>query len=157
MGVGDWKPLPGTKGARYVNTKTGEVTSKRQYQNMQAREKGWSSYSEFVRYGTQLTPKAKAYRDQLRLVAETEGLEYKEVRKLSSVYHEKRGKAIRLARRPKRIDRRKGFLGWKKGRNGKRVPLWHPDSDIADFLIYIGRRKPEDRWAVGDTPPKKDR
>ena len=152
MSLGDWKPLKGTKGSRYVHSVTGENISKRQYQNMQAREKGWTSYSEYQRAGRVLTLKGKQYRDLIREVAEREGLSYKDVRKLSSEFHEKRAAAVKQARLAPLTRGKRGFLGTNK-RGRKR---WSKNSAIAEYLIYIGRRNPNDRWAVGDTPPRQN-
>jgi hypothetical protein len=125
----EWEKLPGRK-ERYRNKRTGKTISRRQYENLKARAVGWSSWSEYQREAR--------HDDWMRF----------------------RGIAAHQQKlKPKRLGMTSEFsqkyLVMKRARNGGihvAPDLYDPDGPLAEFLVYMGLRKPDAEWNVGDTP-----
>lgn len=127
--VADYVKLPGKK-ERYRNKRTGKTISRRQYENLRAREAGWGSWSEYQR---------EARTDDW-------------LRWRGIAAHEAGVKPKKLGMRS---EFSKKYLKMKVARNGGvhvAPDLYDPDGPLAEFLVYLGLRKPDDEWMVGDTP-----
>lgn len=147
----EWKPLPGSKGGRYYNKTTGEVISRRQRDNIKFREMGFTSRAEYERLGKSRSEEAYWYRQAVRKSAQKHGITYEEARRLDSRFHKVRAEMLESERT------NRGRLKDGLTRKGKRTKRWGPKSAKAKYLVEIGRREEDWKWAVGDTPPKAER
>lgn len=125
----EWEKLPG-KSERYRHRKTGRIISRRQFENLRAQALGWKSWSEFQRESR----KDDWYRWR-GIAAHKQGVKPKRL-----------GMASEFAMR---------YVKLKRARNGGvhiDPNLYDPDGPLAEFLVYLGLRKPDDEWMVGETP-----
>lgn len=120
--MAQYRPLGGSS-RRYVDVDTGEIISRRQYENERARNEGFSSWSEY-----QGLARDQTYRRWLSLYADEHGVSENEARKITSDFN--------------RSYTRAAGDGWSRDAQGS----------FADFLVDIGEREAEWEWDVGDTP-----
>lgn len=123
-----WTKLPGTA-ERYLSP-SGEIVSRRQYDNERAKELGWENRAQFER----------RYDDPTYLWA---WRRYMRENKLS----------IQAARRADRMGgrlstelRKAQATGWGKTKEGR-----DPHGPMAQMLVDIGLRDPTATYPVGDT------
>lgn len=125
-------PLPGWKrlggSAERYRAPSGEVVSRRQYENVRARQSGWRSWSEYQR--TRKSPQFK------RAVEDA-------IAKGTVTHKRDVGPNAPISQKWNAVL---------KARADDAPNLYDPDGPLADYLIYIGRREPDDWWDVGDTP-----
>jgi hypothetical protein len=117
-----YRRLPGSA-RRFENTETGETLSRRQYENIRAREYGFDSWSQYQNLGRDQT-----YKRWLDMHAERHGISIAEARKMDSDFNEKYTAAQNS--------------DWST----------NADGDFADLLVDIGEREDDWEWDVGDTP-----
>lgn len=121
-----WTRLGGS--AERFRNPEGRVVSRRQYENERAKQAGWSSWSEYQR--TRKTPQfQRAIKDAIDKGA---------IRTRRDV-----GPTADISRKWNDVL---------EARRNDAPNLYDPDGPLADYLIYIGRRQPDDWWDVGDTP-----
>jgi len=123
--------LPGYKAlggsSRNYLTPTGEKISRRKYEDIRLRQFGWDSWADYQ--------KAKKNDDEW----------LRDVGTLASEQGKKRsdfGPTSEYAQK------------WLVMRNARRDggdDLYDPDGPLADYLVYTGKRQPDDWWTVGDT------
>jgi len=123
-----WTKLQGTA-ERYLSP-SGEVVSRRQYDNLRAQAAGWSNRSQFER----------RYEDKTYLWAFRQ-------------YQREHGMTIRQARSQDRMGgelnkklRAAQATGWGKTAAGR-----DPRGPMSQLLIEMGLRDPSATYAVGDT------
>ena len=121
----EWIKLPG-KAERYK--RAGKTISRRQYENLKARAVGFKSVSEFQ-----------------RMARTDDFLRFRGI----AAFNAKRGPR-RYAGLTSGFTQR--MLKVKRSREGERKDLYDPDGPLADLLVYLGLRKPDAEWNVGDTP-----
>lgn len=117
-----YKALGGSA-RQYVDTETGEILPRRQYENIRAQEAGFESWSEY-----QGLRRDQTYMRWLSLYAEEQGVTERQARSMGSGYNASYNRA--------KDD------GWSKNAKGS----------FADFLVDIGEREDDWEWDVGDTP-----
>lgn len=128
--LAEWEKLPGKK-ERYRHKRTGKIISRRQYENLKARAIGWGSWSEYQRESRK--------DDWIRwrgIAAHKAGKKPKAFATMSSEFSQR-------------------YLTLKRARNGGTYvapDLYDPDGPLAEFLVYLGLRKPDAEWIVGETP-----
>lgn len=121
-----WKRLGGSA-ERYRNP-SGEVVSRRQYENERARRAGWRNWSDYQR-----ERKSDDYNRWLNIAIDKQGLTRKDIGMASDF--SRQYLSVQLARR-----------------TGDDDALRDPEGTLANFLVYLGLRQPGDWWDVGDTP-----
>lgn len=125
----EWEKLSG-KSERYRNRKTGRIISRRQFENLRAKAVGWRSWSEYQRESR----KDDWYRWR-------------------GIAAHKQGKKPRSLGMTSEFSA--NYVKLKRARNGGihvAPDLYDPDGPLAEFLVYLGLRKPDDEWMVGETP-----
>lgn len=139
MALPGWKRTPG-KSERYVpparererlaasgKLRSDGTVSRRQYENYRAQKAGWSSWSDYQR-----TRKSDDYNRLLNIGIANRGLSRRDIGVESDF--SRLSNEVRQARADNAAD------------------LYDPDGPLADLLVYVGLRQPDDYWDVGDTP-----
>lgn len=121
----EWIKLPG-KSERYK--RAGKVISRRQFENLKARAVGFKNVSEFQR------------------MARTD--DFLRFRGIA---------AFRAGRKPRNFAGltspfTQRMLKVKRARQSDSGALYDPDGPLAELLVWLGLRKPDAEWNVGDTP-----
>lgn len=125
----DWVKLPG-RSERYKNRRTGKIISRRQYENLRAKSLGWGSWSEYQR--------------------EARSDDWLRWRGIAAFKQGKKPKQLGMT-----SEFSSRFLKLKRARNGGvhvAPNLYDPDGPLAEFLVYLGLRQPDNEWIVGETP-----
>ena len=123
-----WQRLPGTA-ERYLSPE-GKIVSRRQYDNLRAREQGWESRSQFE----------NRYKDPTYLWAFRR---YQRTHKLSIVAARR---ADRMGGPLNNMLRDAQRTGWGKTKEGR-----DPEGPMSQLLIEIDMRDPLATYPVGDT------
>lgn len=135
--------LPGYKAlggsARKYRTPSGETISRREYENRRLQGYGWKSWGEYQ--------KAKRSDDWLRL----EGI-YTRAREIKrSTIGPTSEFALKSLATMRARDKVRNATSKKKIMQAE-DELYDAEGPLADWLVYVGVRQPEDYWDVGDTP-----
>lgn len=121
----EWIKLPG-KSERYK--RAGKVISRRQYENLKARAVGFKNVSEFQ-----------------RMARTDDFIRFRGIAAFSA-----KRSARRYAGLTSPFTQR--MLKVKRSRESERKDLYDPDGPLAELLVWLGLRKPDAEWNVGDTP-----
>lgn len=123
--------LPGYKylggSSRRYKTPDGDEISRREYENRRLQQFGWDSWADY-QY-------AKKNNDEW----------LRDVGTLASEQGKKRsdfGPTSPFARK---------WLDMRQARRNNEDDLLDPDGPLADYLVYTGKRQPDDWWTVGNT------
>jgi len=120
--------------SRAVRTPTGDIISRRQFENLRLQSRtpnqaGWRSWSQF-----QLSRKSKLYQYDIGLALKNHPeVDRKEMRKIDSDFNR-----LYIESRPLFKDRKS---------NAYR----DPNGLVAQYLTYLGLRDEGDAWDVGET------
>lgn len=121
----EWVKLPG-RSERYK--RGAKVISRRQYENLKAKAVGWRSWSEYQREAR--TDDWIRFRG---IAAFSAGKKPKKYSGLTSEFSQR-------------------MLGVKRARVEHPDNMYDPDGALAELLVFLGLRKPDAEWNVGDTP-----
>jgi hypothetical protein len=121
----EWIKLPG-RSERYK--RGSKVISRRQYENLKAKLVGWRSWSEYQREAR--TDDWIRFRG---IAAFSAGKKPKAYAGLTSDFAQR-------------------MLGVKRAREDDASNTYDPDGPLAELLVFLGLRKPDAEWNVGDTP-----
>lgn len=139
MPLGDWKRVRGS--AERYRPPPGRISelrnagkvradgtvSRRTYENERAKRAGWRNWSDYQR-----TRKSDDYNRLLNVGIANRGLGRKDIGVESGFS--------------------KLLLGVRRARRDNSADLFDPDGPLADLLVYVGLRQPDDYWFVGETP-----
>ena len=123
-----WKRLPGTA-ERYLSP-TGEIVSRRQYDNLRAKELGWESRAQFER----------RYDDPTYLWA------FRRFMRANKMSITQARRADRMGGSMNKMLRAAQATGWGKTKEGR-----DPRGPMSRLLVEINMRDPTATYAVGDT------
>lgn len=123
----EWVKLPG-RSERYKHVRTGKIISRRQYENLKARVLGWWSWSEYQR--------------------EARSDDWLRFRGIAAFRNDTKPRAYAGMASP--FSQR--MLGVKRAREEHPDNMYDPDGPLAELLVFLGLRKPDMEWNVGDTP-----
>lgn len=121
----EWVKLPGRSERYKRGTK---IISRRQFENLKAKRLGWKSWSEYQRNAR--TDDWIRFRG---IAAFSAGKKPRAYAGLASPFSQR-------------------MLKVKRGREDDAGNMYDPDGPLAELLVFLGLRRPDAEWNVGDTP-----